>query len=168
MLVLAMLACKPPIDTDLPPDTDVDTDETDDTDDTDDTDVAGLTAPTGSERVVKTCAPDDGPAVRFELGIALDTCEADFAVGSAVLTIDVYGDLTWMTAGTFTLAAGNGSVAYGADKDAAKELATEGTLEITSWTGAGASGTYDFTFPSGHLTGEFEDARSCDAGEVCG
>lgn len=164
MLVLAMLACKPPIDTDLPPDTDVDTD----TDETDDTDPPELPAPVVAERAVKTCAPDDGPAIRFEFGLATDACDSEWGTGTAILTVDTYGDLTWMSAGTFTLTATNGRVEYATSKEAQKELATSGTLEVTSWTAAGANGTYDFTFPSGHLTGEFDDALGCDAGEVCG
>jgi hypothetical protein len=160
MLVL-LLACKPPIDTDLPPDTDVDTDVVD-------TDPPELPAPVVAERAVKTCAPDDGPEVKLELGLATDACDADWGTGTAVLTIEMYDGITWMTPGTFTLSATNGRVEYGTSKEAQKELATDGTVNITSWGASGANGTYEFTFPSGHLTGDFDDAISCDAGEVCG
>jgi hypothetical protein len=161
MLAILLLACQPPIDTSPPPDTDPDTDVID-------TGPVELPAPVVAERVVKTCAPNDGAAIKLELGLAADACDATWGTGTAILTVEIYGDIAWKTPGKFTFADTNGRIEYATSKEARKELAFEGWLEITSWDAIGADGTYEFSFPGGHLSGTFDDAIACDPGTTCG
>jgi hypothetical protein len=57
----------------------------------------------------QACAPDDGAAVEFKIGLALRECSADFPQGAAILRIVLFQGVP-LAPGVYDLDGGNGSV----------------------------------------------------------
>jgi hypothetical protein len=114
------------------------------------------------------CAPDDGPAVRFDFAPTAFAC--DDVNAAATVTVSVWSGSP-LTPGTYRISGvGTGSAqAVRCVPGAACEAATGGALELERYDVAtSAAGTYELTFPSGlTVRGGFRTTW-CDQSVLCG
>lgn len=114
----------------------------------------------------EACAPDDGPATEFQIGIALRACDSTFPDDAPIFRIVVYQGLP-LAVGEHKLDGGLG-FAYLDTGNGMPVTGDVGTLVVTAVTADGLLGTYDVTLTdSTHLTGDF-DALYCPVDVVCG
>lgn len=112
------------------------------------------------------CAPDDGPATEFKIGVAARECSADFPEDAPLFRIVIFTAGPPLPPAVYKLDGGQG-FAFFDDGNGVKQ-ADVGTLTITELTADGALGTYDVTFQDNSaLAGEF-DAIFCDSDILCG
>lgn len=115
----------------------------------------------------ESCAPDDGPAVEFSIGIALRECAADFPEDAPILRVLLYRGVNELPVGAYPLDGGNGFASLDTG-DGTPETGDVGTVTITSVTADGVVGTYDLTLSEGtELSGSF-DAIYCPQDVLCG
>lgn len=139
----------------------------------------GATEPTGSAATDGTsggasgvpakysdgCAPDDGAAVEFSIGIAERACAADFGADAAMLRITLFQGAT-LPPGVYALDGGKGSVSY--DNGMGVVGGNSGTLTIVEAVADGVVGSYDVTLSdTTQLSGEFL-AIYCPQDVICG
>lgn len=139
----------------------------------------GATEPTGSAATDATsggasgvpakysdgCAPDDGAAVDFSIGIAERACAADFGADAAMLRITLFQGAT-LPPGVYALDGGKGSVSY--DNGMGVVGGSSGTLTIVEAVADGVVGSYDVTLSdTTQLSGEFL-AIYCPQDVICG
>lgn len=115
--------------------------------------------------VSESCAPDDGPAADFTIGLLERTCGAGLPADAPTLRITLFQSLP-LGAGEYNLDGGFGSVYY---EDANGVVSgNTGKLTITEVTADGYVGTYDVTLMnSTQLAGDF-DAIYCPTDVLCG
>lgn len=108
----------------------------------------------------EACAPDDGPATEFQIGIALRACDSTFPDDAPIFRLMVFQGPP--------LAVGDYALSAYYDTGNGMPLGGDGTLTVTAVTADGLLGTYDVTLTdSTHLTGDF-DALYCPVDVVCG
>ena len=108
----------------------------------------------------EACAPDDGPATEFRIGLALRACDSDFPEDAPIFRLMVFQGPP--------LAAGDYATSAYYDTGNGMPLGGDGTLTVTNVTADGLQGTYDVTLTDNtHLTGDF-DALYCPMDVVCG
>jgi len=111
------------------------------------------------------CAPTDGAAVDFSIGIAERSCMADFGEDAAMLRISLYQGAT-LPPGVYTLDGGKGSVSYDAGKG--EVVGNSGTLTIVEAVADGVIGSYEVTLSDmTKLSGDFA-AIYCPQDVLCG
>jgi len=113
------------------------------------------------------CAPNDGPAVRFDFAPEAFAC-GDFA--KATLTVSVWSGSP-LSAGAYRIGAfGVGRAqAVRCDEVGSCEAATGGALVVERYDEAtGAGGTYELSFPSGLTVRGGFSTSWCDTGALCG
>jgi hypothetical protein len=114
------------------------------------------------------CAPDDGPAVRFDFAPEAFACDVvDIAV---TLTVSVWSgsplDLRTYQVGAFGV---GDAQAVRCVPGAACEAASSGTLVLERYDIAtSAAGTYELTFPSGLTVRGGFHTTWCDVSVLCG
>lgn len=114
----------------------------------------------------EACAPDDGPATEFKIGIAVRACDSTFPDDAPLFRIIVFEGLP-LAVGEYKLDGGHG-FAYLDTGNGMPVTGDVGTLVVTAVTADGLQGTYDVTLSdSTHLTGDF-DAIYCPVDTVCG
>lgn len=112
------------------------------------------------------CAPDDGAAVDFDIGIALRECTADFPEDAPIFRITLFQGVA-VPVGEHKLDGGFG-MAYLDNGDGTPVTGTTGTLTILAEVADGLVGTYDVTLSDDtHLAGSF-DAVYCPQDVLCG
>lgn len=112
------------------------------------------------------CAPDDGAAVDFDIGIALRECTADFPDDAPIFRITLFQGVA-VPVGEHKLDGGLG-MAYLDDGDGTPVTGSTGTLTILAEVADGLVGTYDVTLSDDtHLAGSF-DAVYCPQDVICG
>jgi len=131
----------------------------------------GGTAVPGEARVESDCAPDDGAAYSFHIGLAAASCDA--SPEGALLRITVWTGLDHMAGGAWNLApsvgvAGTWYSPSGSSSDLVN--GASGILRVTTWDEtAGATGTYDVVLEDGtHLSGSFDAVACLGDGPLCG
>ena len=111
------------------------------------------------------CAPDDGAAVDFSVGITERMCSADFGADAPKLRISLFQGVT-LPPGVYPLDGGKGSVSY--DNGEGEVNGNSGTLTIVEEVADGYVGSYDVTLSdSTKLSGEFS-AVYCPQDVLCG
>lgn len=141
-------------------------DTSDDTSTSDDT--GGITlhhegeGPAGSVTFQNTCAPDDGPALEFDIGLAEASCGADWA-SSASLRIAIDGGWNNITTGTYTA----WGVWYDPDGDGNWEEGATATLTIDRVQGDLVEGSYRVESGGDTIEGSF-GALNCYGDVLCG
>ena len=118
--------------------------------------------PAGLVRMVNTCAPNDGSAVEFQIGLAEATCTADWA-SDATLRMDVDGPFTGLDPGSYTA----WGIWFDPDGDGAPVDGAAGGVVITRVDGDFYEGSYSFTGGGQTYTGEF-GALHCYGDVLCG
>lgn len=112
------------------------------------------------------CAPDDGAAVEFSIGIALRECTADFPEDAPIFRITLFQGVA-VPVGEHQLGGGFG-MAYLDNGDGTPVTGNTGTLTILAEVADGLVGTYDVTLSDDtHLAGSF-DAVYCPQDVLCG
>jgi hypothetical protein len=112
------------------------------------------------------CAPDDGPASEFKIGLAERLCSSDFPEDAPLFRIILFTGPP-LAPGEYKLDGGNG-FAWLDTGDGMPVSGQVGTLTVTEQTADGVIGTYDVTLEdSTNLAGEF-DAIFCDSDVLCG
>jgi hypothetical protein len=151
-MLLLLLACPPPKDDSAADDTAADTD-------------TALSGPAGPATAEHDCAPDDGAAVRFMIGLATQECDADTS-GTAHLRLTLW--TAWpLDPGSYPLDSSSG-VAWLAPEDGGAELSiSEGTLTIDEW-GTAILGSYRVTVGGGDTYEGAFDAIWCENELMCG
>jgi hypothetical protein len=114
----------------------------------------------------QACAPDDGPAVEFRVGLALRECSADFPQGAAILRIVLFQGVP-LAPGVYNLDGGNGSV-YFDDGDGMPMTGDIGVVTITDMTADGLVGSYDVTLTDNTQLAGSLDALYCPVDVACG
>lgn len=115
----------------------------------------------------QACAPDDGPAVEFEIALAERACDADWPEDAPQLRITLFKDAGQLQLGEHPLFGGFG-FAWFDDGDGTPESTDQGKIEITELTADGVRGTYEVTLPDNtQLSGAF-DSLFCPADILCG
>lgn len=116
----------------------------------------------------EACAPDDGLATEFKIGLEQRECNADFPADAPIFRIVLFtqgpGELA---PGEYKLDGGFG-FAYLDQGDGSPLTGDVGTLTVVAVTADGLVGTYDVTLQdSTNLVGEF-DALYCPVDVLCG
>lgn len=115
--------------------------------------------------VSESCAPDDGPAAEFTIGLIERACGAGFPAEAPMLRISLFQSLP-LAAGEYNLDGGFGQVFY--DDGNGLVSGNSGKLTITSVTADGYLGTYDVTLMDNtNLVGDL-DAIYCPIDPLCG
>ena len=120
---------------------------------------------------MKACAPNDGPALLFSLGVgveAVPTCQVP-GISTGVIIL-IWNPLP-AAPGTFTIGDGSfvsGSSAFVCSAKNTCEQATGGTLVLTSFDATNASGSYTLTTATDTTSASFEDVDVCPNSEQCG
>lgn len=128
---------------------------------------SGSTGDTGGVAAIPTrysnaCAPNDGAAVEFTIGVDMRTCDSVIPEDAATFSIAIYQGFD-LPVGTHMIGA-----AYLDTGDGMPQTSTTGSLTVTAKTADGLLGTYDVTFPDNtHLTGNI-DAILCIVDILCG
>lgn len=132
----------------------------------------GSTGTTGTvfegdpSKMEPACAPDDGPATEFEIGLAERMCGSDFPEDAPMLRIVVFFGPPPLLPAVYKLDDGSGFVQF--DNGNGVVNGFFGNLTITDQTADGVQGTYDVTLDDAtNLSGQF-DAIFCDADILCG
>lgn len=114
----------------------------------------------------QACAPDDGAAVEFRVGIAQRSCDADFGEDAPIFTITLYQGVG-LAVGEHKLDGGLG-IAQLDDGDGTPLIGQVGTVTVLAEVADGLVGTYDITMSdSTELAGSF-DAIYCPMDVLCG
>ncbi|MBK7827422.1 hypothetical protein [Nannocystis sp.] len=114
----------------------------------------------------QACAPDDGSAVEFSIGIAARECTADFPEDAPIFRITLYQGVA-LPVGEHKLDGGLG-FAYLDDGNGMPVTGDSGSLTITAEVADGYLGAYNVTLSdSTVLSGSFE-AIYCPQDVVCG
>lgn len=112
------------------------------------------------------CAPNDGPAVRFSIGLDVRECTGDFPADAPIFEITIY-EPVHLAVGEHKLDNFQG-IAYFDDGNGMPLTGMTGTLTIEAMSADGQIGSYDVTFSDNtHLTGSF-DAIYCKQPVLCG
>jgi hypothetical protein len=112
------------------------------------------------------CAPDDGPATEFKIGLAERLCSSDFPEDAPIFRVVVFTGPPPLAPGEYKLDNGNGFATFDDGNGVINGFL--GTLTITDPSADGVKGTYDITLDdASNLAGEF-DAIFCDADILCG
>lgn len=114
----------------------------------------------------QACAPDDGPATEFRIGLALRECSADFPQGAPILRIVLFQGVP-LAPGVYNLDGGNGS-AYFDDGDGMPMTGDIGVVTITDMTADGLVGSYDVTLTDNTQLSGSLDALYCPVDVACG
>jgi hypothetical protein len=114
----------------------------------------------------QACAPDDGAAVEFKIGLALRECSADFPQGAAILRIVLFQGVP-LAPGVYNLDGGEGS-AYYDDGDGMPMTGDIGVVTITDMTADGLVGSYDVTLTDNTQLAGSLDALYCPVDVACG
>ncbi|MCY1065942.1 hypothetical protein OV090_14270 [Nannocystis sp. RBIL2] len=115
----------------------------------------------------QACAPNDGPAVEFEIALAERACDADWPEDAPQLRIALFKDAGELQLGEHPLFGGLG-FAWFDDGDGTPESTDQGKIEITEITADGVRGTFELTLPDNNqLNGAF-DSLFCPADIMCG
>lgn len=116
----------------------------------------------GESRTIRSCAPDDGPALSVEIGLASKTCGSP--AGGPLLRIIFYTHIDNPAGNVFDLApsAGEAQAIYNPGGDPSNIIGSaSGALSVDTWDMAAAKGSYDVVMNDGtHLAGTF-DAIAC-------
>lgn len=111
------------------------------------------------------CAPTDGAAVDFSIGVAERLCTSDFAEDAPIFRITLYQGVK-LAPGVYPLDGGEGAVYY--DNGMGVVSGNVGTLTIVEAVADGYVGSYDVTLSdSTKLSGAFESVY-CPQDVVCG
>lgn len=122
----------------------------------------------GDATVTPDCAPDDGSAYSFDIGLDDGACDA-VPTGSW-LRVVLWANLDPMAGSSWDLdpASGLAQVQLFVGDGSTWLTQTGGTFTVDTWTSDGATGSFDVFLEDGtHLTDEF-DALYCDAAPMCG
>lgn len=112
------------------------------------------------------CAPDDGPATEFEIGLAERLCSSDFPEDAPIFRVVVFTGPPPLAPGEYKLDNGNGFATF--DEGNGVINGFLGTITITEQSADGVKGTYDITLDdASNLAGDL-DAVFCDADVLCG
>lgn len=142
-------------------------DETGQTDGTDGTD--GGSPVEGDARVERSCAPDDGAAYEFQIGLDGAGCES--TPSGPWLRITVWADLEPMAGGAWDLDPASGVAGVWFDPgDGSFQGARAGSLTVSTWDEtAGANGRYRLILEDGsRLSGDFEADACLQEQPPCG
>lgn len=117
----------------------------------------------GESNVVRSCAPNDGPAYTVVIGLSAPTCGAMPA--GEVLRVSIWTKLDMLAGNTWDVAQNSqdGFAAYYPGVDPSDLVfSSQGTLEIKTWDEmTSITGSYDIVLKDGtHLAGDF-DATPC-------
>ena len=125
----------------------------------------------GESNVVRSCAPNDGPAYTFAIGLSASTCGAMPA--GPVLRISIYTKLD-MPAGNMWDVAQNSpdgfAVYYPGDDPSNLVFGKKGMLTVKTWDQTkAATGSYDVELVDGtHLVGLFNATACLVEAPMCG
>lgn len=114
----------------------------------------------------EACAPDDGPAVEFKIGLDVRACTGVFPDGAPIFRIVLFQGVD-LPVGEHKLDGGFG-FAYLDKGDGMPVNGMTGSLIVSAKTADGLVGTYDVTLDdTTHLSGGF-DALYCPQDVLCG
>lgn len=124
-----------------------------------------LPGPSGPTVVENDCAPDDGSAVTFTIGVDGSTCSASSA-GLPHARITIYQGMP-LAAGDYTFGdSGDGGAWF--SEDGTMEVAvSQGTLTVDSW-GSTITGSYELTVQGGETYAGTFDGIECTVKILCG
>jgi hypothetical protein len=112
------------------------------------------------------CAPDDGPATEFKIGLAERMCSSDFPEDAPIFRVVVFTGPPPLAPAEYKLDNSNGFASFDDGNGVVNGFL--GTVTITEQSADGVKGTYDVTFDdASNLAGDF-DAIFCDADVLCG
>lgn len=125
----------------------------------------------GESKVVRSCAPNDGPAFTFTIGIAASTCDAMPLV--PVLRISIFTNIDSPAGKTWDVAQSSPDgfgVFYPSADPSDLVFTKEGTLKIDTWDATkAATGSYDLVLQDGtHLAGSFNAVACLVEQPMCG
>lgn len=114
----------------------------------------------------EACAPDDGPAVEFQIALDLRACTGVVPEDAPIFRITLFQGVD-LPVGVHKLDGGLG-FAYLDIGNGMPVSGTIGNLTVTAKTADGLVGTYDVTFENNaHITGTF-DTIYCPQDVLCG
>lgn len=119
----------------------------------------------GEQHVAKVnneCAPDDGAALEFQIGVDMPGCDGSF-VGD--LRIRVYQGAP-LTPGDYPIDLANGIAVF--DDGTGEKLSESGTLTIDGWRGSEVSGSYQVVFQDQSVAAGLFVAEHCMTMPLCG
>lgn len=152
MLTLALLAGCPTPKDDTATETGTDTD-------------TALQGPAGPSTAEHDCAPDDGAAVRFTIGLPAQECDADTS-GTAHLRLTLW--TAWpLAVGSYELDSGSGVAWISPEAGGAEMSVSSGTLTIDEW-GTAIRGSYRVSVGGGSTYEGTFDAIWCENEMMCG
>jgi hypothetical protein len=125
----------------------------------------------GESNVVKSCAPNDGPAYTFTIGLTAATCGAMPA--GPVLRLTIYTKLDMPAGNTWDMAQNSPdgfALYYPGDDPSNLVFGQEGTLTVDTWDATkAATGSYDVVLVDGtHLVGDFNATACLAESPMCG
>lgn len=138
----------------------------DDTADTDTSDTAGpLVGPSGDATATNDCAPDDGAAVTFVIGLDAPGCEASSA-GVPNVQITLYTGRP-LDPGSYPFGDFEDGSAWFSEDGTTQLSVSDGTVTIDSWSDT-ITGSYVLTVQGGATYAGTFEAVSCDSTIMCG
>lgn len=128
-------------------------------------------AVSGESSVVNDCAPNDGPARTLKIGLSARTCSA--TPSKSLLRMSFYTHIDSPAGNTWTFGGGSADAqgVYQPDIGDPSNIVAVliGTLQITTWDGQSATGSYDVELVDGqHLVGLFDAIACLQEPALCG
>ena len=119
----------------------------------------------GPATVSNDCAPDDGSAVTFDIGVETASC-SESSAGLPHARITIYQAVP-LAAGTYAFGDSGTGGAWFSDDGTAEMAVTEGTLTVDTW-GSTVTGSYELTVQGGETYAGTFDGVECTVKIVCG